>query len=85
MMNKPKLLLLDEPSAGLAPVLVKEIMEKITEINKTYGIAILLVEQKIKEALEIASRGYLLKNGRVDMEGLPEEIKEAITRIHQPI
>lgn len=58
ILNRPKLLLLDEPSAGLAPVLVKGIMEKIVEINKTYGIAVLLVEQKIKEALTIASRGY---------------------------
>lgn len=79
MLNRPKLLLLDEPSAGLAPGLVKGIMEKIVEINKTYGIAILLVEQKVGEALSIADRGYLLKNGQVVFEGSPDEIKETIS------
>jgi len=62
MLNRPKLLLLDEPSAGLAPGLVKGIIEKIVEINKTYGTAIILVEQKIKEALSIAHRSYHFKN-----------------------
>ncbi len=80
MLNRPKLLLLDEPSAGLAPGLVKGIMEKIVEINKIYGTTILLVEQKISEALKIAERGYLLKNGQVAFEGLPEKIKEAINK-----
>lgn len=79
ILNRPKLLLLDEPSAGLAPGLVKGIMEKIVEINKTYNTAILLVEQKIGVALSIADRGYLLKNGQVALEGNPEEIKEAIS------
>ncbi|MEK6689975.1 MAG: ABC transporter ATP-binding protein [Nitrospirota bacterium] len=79
MLNRPKLLLLDEPSAGLAPRLVKGIMEKIVEISKTYNMAILLVEQKVGEALKIAHRGYLLKNGQVAFEGLPENIKEAIS------
>lgn len=80
MLNRPKLLLLDEPSAGLAPGLVKGIMEKIVEINKTYGTAILLVEQKIGEALRIAERGYLLKNGRIALEGTSEDIREVISR-----
>ena len=80
LMAKPRLLLLDEPSAGLAPGLVKVIMEKIVEINKTYGTAILLVEQKIGQALKVASRGYLLKNGEVALEGLPEDIRRAITK-----
>jgi len=79
MLNRPKLLLLDEPSAGLAPGLIKGIMEKIVAINKTYGTAILLVEQKVGEALNIADRCYLLKNGRVDFEGSPEKVKEAIS------
>jgi len=79
LMAKPRLLLLDEPSAGLAPGLVKVIMKKIVEINKTYGTAILLVEQKIGQALKVASRGYLLKNGKVVFEGLPEEIRRAIS------
>ena len=80
LMAKPRLLLLDEPSAGLAPGLVKVIMEKIVEINKTYGTAILLVEQKIGQALKVASRGYLLKNGEVVFECLPEDIRRAITK-----
>lgn len=80
LMTKPWLLLLDEPSSGLAPKLVSGIMEKIVEINKTYGTAILLVEQKIGEALRIAQRGYLLKNGRVVLEGSTQDIREAISR-----
>ncbi len=80
MLNRPRLLLLDEPSAGLAPGLVKSIMEKIVEINKTYNTSILLVEQKVGEALEIAERGYLLKNGQVAFEGISEKIREVISR-----
>jgi len=80
MLNRPKLLLLDEPSAGLAPGLVKGIMEKIVEINKTYGIAILLVEQKVGEALKIAKRGYLLKNGQVAVEGSSKEIMKSLNK-----
>ncbi|MEW6419333.1 MAG: ABC transporter ATP-binding protein [Nitrospirota bacterium] len=80
ILNRPRLLLLDEPSAGLAPRLVKGIMEKIVEINKTYNTAILLVEQKVGEALEIAERSYLLKNGQVAREGTSEKIREVISR-----
>ncbi len=80
ILKRPRLLLLDEPSAGLAPALVKGIMEKIVEINKMYGTAILLVEQKIREALAIAHRGYLLKNGQVSFEGASEEMEETINR-----
>ncbi len=68
------------PSAGLAPGLVKMIMEKIVEINMTYGIAILLVEQKIREALKVAKRGYLLKNGLVNLESSSKEIMGAISK-----
>jgi len=85
ILNRPKLLLLDEPSAGLAPGLVKGIMEKIVEINKTYGTAILLVEQKIKEALKIAQRGYILRNGQVALEGTSEDIMEAISKKGQSV
>ncbi|MEW6606836.1 MAG: ATP-binding cassette domain-containing protein [bacterium] len=68
ILNRPKLLLLDEPSAGLAPGLVKGMMEKIVEINQAYSIAVLLVEQKVKECLTITSRGYIIKNGQVVMD-----------------
>lgn len=77
LLTRPRLLLLDEPSAGLAPGLVKGIMEKIVEINKIFGTAILLVEQKIAEALKIANRCYLIKNGNVAFEGTPEEVKDS--------
>lgn len=80
LMTRPRLLLLDEPSAGLAPRLVRVIMGKIVEINRTYGTAILLVEQKIGEALRMASRGYLMKNGGVVLEGTTEQIKQAVAK-----
>jgi len=80
LMAKPRLLLLDEPSAGLAPGLVKVIMEKIVEINRIYGTAILLVEQKIGEALKVASRGYLLKNGQVALEGSSKDIVDVVSK-----
>jgi len=80
LMAKPTLLLLDEPSAGLAPGLVKVIMEKIVEINKTHGTAILLVEQKIGQALKVASRGYLLKNGKVVFEGSSKDIVDVVSK-----
>jgi branched-chain amino acid transport system ATP-binding protein len=64
LMARPKLLMLDEPSLGLAPVLVQRIYETIGEINRS-GVAILLVEQNANYALEAASRGYVLETGRV--------------------
>ena len=64
LMARPKLLMLDEPSLGLAPVLVQRIYETIGEINRS-GVAILLVEQNANYALEAASSGYVLETGRV--------------------
>lgn len=80
LLTRPRLLLLDEPSAGLSPALVIEIMQKIVEINKTYGMAILLVEQKVAEALKITNKCYLLKNGQISFVGKPEEIRETLSR-----
>jgi branched-chain amino acid transport system ATP-binding protein len=69
LMARPKLLLLDEPWGGRAPILVKQIFEAITEINRERGLTILLVEQNAYQALKIANRGYVLATGRVLMEG----------------
>lgn len=73
LMLDPKLLLLDEPSAGLAPKLVEMIFEKIIEINKS-GVAILIVEQNAKKSLELAYRGYVLANGQNRFEGTGKEL-----------
>jgi len=69
LMSKPKFLMLDEPSLGLAPLLVKTIFEKIVEINRLQGITILLVEQNANLALEISHFGYVLETGRVALQG----------------
>jgi branched-chain amino acid transport system ATP-binding protein len=68
LMARPKLLMLDEPSMGIAPILVQRIYETITEINRS-GVAILLVEQNANYALEISKRGYVLETGRVVLKG----------------
>ncbi len=68
MMSKPKLLMLDEPSMGLAPLLVEEIFEIIKELNAA-GTTILLVEQNAQMALSIANRGYVLETGKITMDG----------------
>jgi branched-chain amino acid transport system ATP-binding protein len=73
MMAQPKLLLLDEPSMGLAPILVEEIFRIIQEINKQ-GVSILLVEQNAAMALSVANRAYVLETGRVVLEGPAEEV-----------
>ncbi len=69
LMGGPKLLLLDEPSMGLAPLLIKEIFEIISRLNREEGIAILLVEQNAAMALSIAHRGYVLETGQVVLHG----------------
>jgi len=70
----PKVLLIDEPSSGLAPKLVKSLFRMIEEI-RTKGIAVLLVEQNVRAALEIAERGYVLENGRMILEGTSKDLK----------
>jgi branched-chain amino acid transport system ATP-binding protein len=71
LMARPKLCMFDEPSYGLAPLMVKELFKIITVLNEQ-GITILLVEQNIRHALEIANRAYLLENGRIVLEGTRE-------------
>lgn len=75
LMSKPKMLLLDEPSLGIAPLLTKTIFEKIVEINKTLGMTILLVEQNANLALSVANYGYVLETGRIILEGSAKELE----------
>ncbi|HTQ52338.1 MAG TPA: ABC transporter ATP-binding protein [Candidatus Acidoferrales bacterium] len=69
LMSRPKFLMLDEPSLGLAPLLVKTIFDKIAEINRQQGITILLVEQNANLALEISHFGYVLETGKIALQG----------------
>ncbi|NOZ82347.1 MAG: ABC transporter ATP-binding protein [Euryarchaeota archaeon] len=73
LMPKPRILLLDEPSAGLAPAMVGRIMGKIEEVRRA-GVAVLLVEQNVRSALQIATRGCIMAGGRKVFEGTPAEI-----------
>ncbi len=75
MMTKPELLLLDEPSMGLAPFLIKEIMRIILRLNKE-GVTILLVEQNARVALQLASHGYVLETGKIVIEGDSEMLRQ---------
>ena len=68
LMSKPRFLMLDEPSLGIAPLLVKTIFEKIVEINRQQGITVLLVEQNANLALEVSRFGYVLETGRVILQ-----------------
>jgi len=75
LMGRPRLLLLDEPSLGLAPLVVKQIFEAITELNAR-GLTVFLVEQNAYQTLKIASRGYVMVNGRITMSGSGQELLE---------
>ncbi|WP_068314411.1 ABC transporter ATP-binding protein [Polycladidibacter hongkongensis] len=74
LMSRPKLLLLDEPSLGLAPIIVKQIFEAIGELNKREGLTVFLVEQNAYHALKLAHRGYVMVNGVVTMSGTGKEL-----------
>ena len=74
LMAKPKMLLLDEPSLGIAPKLVNQIFIAIKNINKEKKVTIFLVEQNAKKALELADRGYVLVNGNITLEGTGQEL-----------
>lgn len=75
LIQGPKLLLLDEPSLGLAPKIIKEVFEKVKEINKE-GAAIIIVEQNAKKAVEVAHRTYVLEDGKIALEGGREILKD---------
>ncbi len=75
LMQAPKLLMLDEPSLGLAPIVVRHLMEQILEVNKRLGTAILLVEQNVRAALENSSRVYVMKLGQIVYDGAPKRLQ----------
>jgi branched-chain amino acid transport system ATP-binding protein len=83
LMSWPRLLLLDEPSLGLAPLIVQQIFKVIRELNEQYGLTVFLVEQNAYHALKLAHRGYVMVNGRITMTGtgrellVSEEVKSA--------
>ena len=74
LMARPKLLLLDEPSLGLAPLIVKQIFDAIGELNRSQGLTVFLVEQNAFGALKLATRGYVMVNGNVTMSGTGKEL-----------
>lgn len=76
LMSRPKILMLDEPSLGLAPLLVEGVLGTVRQL-KTEGITILLVEQNVREALDLADRGYVLQTGRIILEGTGRELLES--------
>lgn len=75
LMSKPKLLMMDEPSLGLAPVIVQDIFRIITTINQEHKISVLLVEQNANKALSVAHRGYVLETGRITLSGPGLELR----------
>jgi len=76
MMAHPQLMMLDEPSLGLAPMLVEEIFEIVRDINKSEGMSVLIVEQNARAALELADYGYVMENGRIVLDGPAEQLRE---------
>ena len=76
LMSNPRILMLDEPSLGLAPILVDEVLDTVRRL-KEEGITILLVEQNVREALDLADRGYILQTGRITGEGTGRELLES--------
>ena len=77
LMSSPEILLLDEPTLGLAPIIVSEVFQRVTEISKAFGTTIVLVEHNIRGALNIVDRGYILDKARVAFEGTPKEIEDS--------
>ena len=76
LMSNPRILMLDEPSLGLAPILVDEVLDTVRRLKKE-GITILIVEQNVREALDLADRGYVLQTGRITQEGSGRELLQS--------
>jgi branched-chain amino acid transport system ATP-binding protein len=73
LMSKPKLLAMDEPSLGLAPVIVERLFDVLQEIRKT-GLTLLIIEQNVQRTLEMADRGYVMENGQIVLEGTGKDL-----------
>ena len=76
LMARPKMILMDEPSMGLSPLLVKEVFSIIKAINRDLGVTILLVEQNARAALSVASHGYIMEQGKVVLDGSADELRD---------
>ena len=74
LMSRPRLLLLDEPSLGLAPIIVKQIFQVIREINQQQKVMVFLVEQNANHALKLAHRGYVMVNGNITLSGTGKDL-----------
>ncbi len=74
LMSEPKLLLLDEPSMGLAPIIVKEILQALRRIKQELGTMVILVEQNVRAALKVADRAYVLDRGQIVLHGDAERV-----------
>ena len=77
LMSRPKILLLDEPSMGLAPIVIAELFEKIVDINRKKNLTILLVEQNANKSLAISDRAYVLENGKITITGTGKELLQS--------
>jgi branched-chain amino acid transport system ATP-binding protein len=75
-MARPRLLMLDEPSLGLAPLLVQEIFGYITRLNADTGLTVLVIEQNARRALEVAHHGYIMEQGRIVLEGTAADLRD---------
>ena len=74
LMAKPRVLLLDEPSLGLAPIIISEIFKELTEVNTQLGMTILIVEQNARKALQLSHRAYVIQTGKIVMEGKSDDL-----------
>jgi branched-chain amino acid transport system ATP-binding protein len=83
-MARPRLLLLDEPSLGLAPLVIKDLFERFAELNRSLGTTMLIVEQNANVALAIAQRAYVLETGQIVLEGPAEDLRhnDAVRRAY---
>jgi branched-chain amino acid transport system ATP-binding protein len=77
LMSRPRFLMLDEPSLGIMPRLVDQVMDSLRRLHETEGLTMFLVEQNVPAALDLADRGYVLQTGRVVLEGRSQELRDS--------